>query len=286
MEQTVFTNIKFEDNREHKKSFPSDQLEKYAIDFVRLYNIEKEDKKQLKELNKQLQNKVLNLESVINELNITKKALTCANIELIQKLVLAAEFRDDDTGKHIQRVSKYSYLLSKLKNIPHKTARNIALASTMHDIGKIGIPDYILLKKGELSPSEKKIMQQHSLIGAKILANSDVELLQIAYKIALTHHEKWNGSGYPNGIKETNIPLCGRIVAIVDVFDALSTNRCYKKVLSLDNVYSIIKTGKGQHFDPELTELFLNSFDLFMKLKNDVNQDFKMEEFYTGSNNS
>jgi putative two-component system response regulator len=134
----------------------------------------------------------------------------------------------------------------------------LRLASPMHDVGKIGIPDSILKKPGKLTPEEYEVMKQHPNIGAAILANSGSELLQMAERIARSHHEKWNGQGYPRGIKGADIPLEGRIVAIADVFDAVTSKRCYKPAFALEKSIGILKDGAGQHFDPELVEAFLS----------------------------
>ena len=140
-------------------------------------------------------------------------------------------------------------------------------AAPMHDVGKIGIPDHILLKPGKLDQDEWEVMKQHTVIGAQILQGSDAEYIQVAEVIALAHHEKWDGTGYPKGLKGADIPLSGRIVAVADVFDALTSERPYKKALSLEESLGIIKGGRGSHFDPDVVDAFLAIKDEMIAIK-------------------
>ncbi|MBK6684120.1 MAG: HD domain-containing protein [Deltaproteobacteria bacterium] len=179
-------------------------------------------------------------------------------IDTIFRLAVAAEYRDDDTGFHIYRMSEYAAAMARALGQAQEWTDRLRLASPMHDVGKIGIPDSILKKPGKLTPEEYEVMKQHPNIGAAILANSGSELLQMAERIARSHHEKWNGQGYPRGIKGADIPLEGRIVAIADVFDAVTSKRCYKPAFALEKSIGILKDGAGQHFDPELVEAFLS----------------------------
>lgn len=177
-------------------------------------------------------------------------------LEVIRRLGLAAEYRDNETGLHIIRMSKYSMLLGKAAGMNEEIAELLLNASPMHDIGKIGIPDSVLLKPGKLDADEWKIMQTHTTIGAEILSGHPSELMSMAHRIALTHHEKWDGSGYPNGLKGEEIPLEGRIVALADVFDALTSERPYKKAWSVEETLKEIDSCSGSHFDPKLVQLF------------------------------
>lgn len=179
-----------------------------------------------------------------------------SSLDTILKLSKAAEYKDEETGDHILRMSNYSTAVARRIGLNEKTAEAILYASPMHDIGKIGIPDKILLKPGKLDPEEWEVMKMHTVIGAKILAGSDSGFIKLAEMIAMTHHEKWDGSGYPKGLKGGKIPLAGRIVAIADVFDALTSARPYKKAFSVEESLSIIKNEKGSHFDPDVTEAF------------------------------
>lgn len=178
-------------------------------------------------------------------------------IKVIRRLSRAAEFRDNETGLHILRMSHYSFLLAQAFGLSESDCEVILNASPLHDIGKIGIPDRILLKPGKLDSAEWEIMKTHSYIGEKILEGDNCELLSSARIIALTHHEKWDGNGYPNGLKGDDIPLMGRIVAIADVFDALTSTRPYKKAWTVDAALNYMLDQKAIHFDPELIDCFL-----------------------------
>ena len=179
-------------------------------------------------------------------------------LDIIERLARAGEFRDGETGEHIKRMSYSSYLLALEYGFTEERAKQVLLASTMHDIGKIGIPDYILLKPGKLNEIEWDIMQKHTTIGAKILCDHESDLLKMAARIAGNHHEKWNGSGYPQGLAKQDIPIEARIVSICDVFDALTSERPYKKAWSITEALAFIKKESGQFFDPTLVELFLS----------------------------
>lgn len=192
------------------------------------------------------------------ELENALKKVKKASLDTIQRLVRAAEYKDEDTATHILRMSAYSAAIAEELGLPDGKVDLILSSASMHDIGKMGIPDHILLKPGKLTPDEWKVMKEHTVIGARILSDSDNELIKTGNIIALTHHEKWNGSGYPRGLKGSEIPLEGRICAVADVFDALTTKRPYKEAYTYDQSIKIIKEGKGTHFDPEITDLFLD----------------------------
>jgi HD-GYP domain-containing protein (c-di-GMP phosphodiesterase class II) len=176
--------------------------------------------------------------------------------DTIFRLAAAAEYKDKDTRNHLERMSRYSALIAEEMGMPHTWVQSILLASPMHDIGKLGVPDAILQKPGKLEPSEWKEIQRHPIYGGDILRNSDNELIQMSERVALSHHEKWDGSGYPLGIKGEKIPVEGRIVALADVFDALTSRRCYKPAFSMQETLSIIKESSGKHFDPKCVEAF------------------------------
>lgn len=184
-----------------------------------------------------------------------------AYLDSIHRLSIAAEYKDDDTAMHIQRMSRYSAIIAAGLGLSPAEVEQIRYAAPMHDIGKIGIPDAILLKPGKLTPEEFKIMQKHTLYGAKILENAKSDVLRLSEVIALNHHEKWDGTGYPRGVKAAAIPLSARIVALADVFDALTQKRCYKPAFPVDQSLSIIKQGSGTHFDPKVLQSFLDNLD-------------------------
>ncbi|MDH4285037.1 MAG: HD domain-containing protein, partial [Gallionellaceae bacterium] len=178
-------------------------------------------------------------------------------LEIIHGLARAAEYRDNETGFHIIRMSSYVKLLAIKSGVEESEAEKIRYASMMHDTGKIGTPDHILLKPGKLTDDELAIMKKHPQIGAKIIGEHDSALLEYARIIALTHHEKWNGTGYPNGLKGEEIPLAGRLTAIADVFDALTSVRPYKLAWSMNDALDFIRKQAGESFDPRLAFLFV-----------------------------
>ncbi len=182
--------------------------------------------------------------------------LSATRLEIIRRLGRAAEFKDNETGLHVIRMSHYARLMAASLHISDDWADLVFNASPMHDIGKIGIPDRILLKPGVLNEEERRVIRTHPQMGADIIGDHDAELLKLAKEIALTHHEKWDGSGYPCGLKGGEIPLSGRITAIADVFDALTVARPYKKAWSVEKAMAIIDQEAGTHFDPELVPGF------------------------------
>jgi putative two-component system response regulator len=181
----------------------------------------------------------------------------------------AAEFRDDDTGNHVMRMSHYSKLLAKACGRMTSAEVEMTLnAAPMHDVGKIGIPDAVLLKPAKLDEEEWKIIKKHPEWGAEIIGEHNSPLLQMARVVAMTHQEKWNGKGYPKGLAGEEIPLAGRIIAIADVFDALTSVRPYKKAWTVDSAMELIEKEAGQHFDPALAPLFIslrNEIEAIMK---------------------
>ncbi|RKX71610.1 diguanylate cyclase [candidate division WOR-3 bacterium] len=194
------------------------------------------------------------------------EAIRQQSYDTIFRLSTVAEFRDIETGHHIKRISLYSAVLAQKLGLDENRVETIRLASAMHDVGKIGIPDSILLKPGRLTPEERRIMETHTLIGARILGGSDSELLKVSEKVALTHHERYDGLGYPNRLKGEEIPLEGRIVALSDVFDALSNRRVYKPAFSMDKVVEIVNQERGKHFDPKVVDAFHRGFDEIMQI--------------------
>lgn len=206
---------------------------------------------------------------VKNHLSLVQaEQLQLAHIDLIQRLGRAAEYKDTDTGEHIARMSRYSKVLALAYGMSEYEAEQLKQAAPMHDVGKIGIPDAVLLKPGRLNENEYEHMKQHALIGAKILENSPSPLLQLAHKLALEHHEKWDGTGYPYGLKGEEISIEGRIVAIADVFDALTSKRPYKKAWSIEEALDLLKDEAGKHFDPQLVDLFIGQIGSIIEIKN------------------
>ena len=188
-------------------------------------------------------------------------------LEIVQRLGLAAEYKDNETGLHVIRMSHYSHIIARAAGFDEAMAEDLLHAAPMHDIGKIGIPDSILQKPGKLTPEEWAIMREHPVIGARIIGVHAVGLLHMAHDIALTHHERWDGSGYPRGLQGEEIPIVGRIVAVADVFDALTTQRPYKKAWPLNEAIAYIREQRGKHFDPYLVDVFLEQLPAVLEVK-------------------
>lgn len=188
-------------------------------------------------------------------------------MDTVFRLALAAEHRDQETGFHIHRMSEYAATLARGLGLSEAYAETMRLAAPMHDVGKIGIPDAILKKPGRLTADEYEVMKQHTIKGGEILAGAQSELLQMAQSIALTHHEKFDGTGYPKGLKEKQIPLEGRIVAVADVFDAVLSKRCYKPAFALEKGIDVLEQGKGRHFDPDVVDAFLSVQDEILRIR-------------------
>ncbi|WP_199271362.1 two-component system response regulator [Paraglaciecola sp. L1A13] len=203
--------------------------------------------------------------STYNDTLEAKVVERTAELEIAYKdtlitLIRAAEYKDEDTGAHVRRIAQYSRMLAKLLGLSKRDIRELYFASTMHDVGKIGIPDDILFKKSPFTPKEWKIMQTHSVIGATILKKGDSPLIKKGAEIAMNHHERWDGTGYPKGISGDAIPLSARIMAICDVYDALRSKRPYKPAFSHKKAVDIIINGDGrtmpEHFDPKVLAAF------------------------------
>lgn len=207
------------------------------------------------------------------ELKHALEMIKAAGLETIYRLSIAAEYRDKDTGAHIKRMSCYSAAVASRMGLNKSVIDNILYAAPMHDLGKIGIPDRILVKPAKLDPVEWEIMKQHTIIGASILKGSDAEFIRLGESIAQHHHEKWDGSGYPNGLKGIEIPIAGRITAIADVFDALTYKRPYKEAFSIEKSMAIIREGRGSHFDPDVADAFFAIQDEILAIKKQYADD-------------
>ena len=188
-----------------------------------------------------------------------------ARLEILERLAAAGEYRDDATGEHASRVGYRSAQLARTLRRPEREIELLRHAATLHDIGKVGIPDEILLKPGELDEGEYAEMQHHAALGAELLAGSESPLLQMAEEVALTHHERWDGRGYPNGLAGEEIPWSGRIVALADVFDALTHDRPYRPAWALDKAISKIESERGRHFDPRVVDAFADTIGALVR---------------------
>lgn len=228
-----------------------------GLNYKRLSNIEKNYKRELEKT----------VELRTSELNDALSKLTNMSSEIIERLTAAAELRDEDTGVHITRIGKYAQRLAYQLGISDSFTENIAVASAMHDVGKIGIPDSILLKPGPLTQEEFTYIKQHTIIGEKILRGSSHEMLQMGAVIAATHHERWDGTGYPYGLRGEETPMEGRIVMLADQYDALRNSRVYKPAFSHAKTRDILLNGDGrtlpQHFEPRILEAFREIEDEF-----------------------
>ncbi|MGF1695134.1 two-component system response regulator [Vibrio lamellibrachiae] len=192
-----------------------------------------------------------------------------SKIEMVKRLGRAAEYKDNETGMHVLRMSHYCHVLALACGMSLEDADVLREAAPMHDIGKIGIPDHVLLKPGKLDAEEWQVMKTHVDIGVDILGDTaGSRLLEMAVDVAQSHHEKWDGSGYPIGLSGDNIPLVARIAAVADVFDALTSERPYKQAWSVERTLTLLREEKGQHFDPSLVDLFLDNLDEIIEIKN------------------
>ena len=238
------------DTEKHLSGAPdSTQLEKHETDFAQLYQSEREKRR---------------------ELELVKNELGEAYLDTIHRLARAAEYKDDETLGHIMRMSRYSAMLAQKLGMSDKEVQDILYAAPMHDVGKVGIPDSILMKPGRLTPEEFEIIKTHTVIGANLLAYSKSEILKLAEEIALFHHEKWNGKGYPQGLSGEKIPLSARIVGLADVFDALTSKRPYREPYPITDSIDIIARSRGEDFDPKVVDVLLRHMDEVLKIKEEV----------------
>ena len=230
---------------------------KEALDALKLHK---------SELEYMVEQRTMALRDSLNEVTRLKEEMSGAYLETLYCLSTSMEFKDSETSEHIQRMSLCSALLGRKAGLSEAMVEQLLHAAPLHDVGKIGIPDIILLKPGKLNPEEWEIMKTHTTIGGKILEHSKSEVLRAGAIIALTHHEKWDGTGYPSGLKNVQIPLTGRICAIADVFDALLSARPYKPAFSPEKAVEIMMSQRGKHFDPDLLDLFMGSFAEFLAI--------------------
>jgi len=195
-----------------------------------------------------------------NELERTQK-------EVVERIGAVAETRSEETGNHVRRVAEYCYMLARAAGMDEAEAQMLKEAAPMHDIGKVGIPDSILNKPGKLTPEEFETMKKHAELGKKLLSNSKSRLLDASAVVAHEHHERWDGDGYPRGLKGDEIHIYGRITAIADVFDAIGSPRCYKKAWHVDRVRAYLKEQRDRQFDPELVDRFLECWEEILEIR-------------------
>ncbi|MDQ3963399.1 MAG: response regulator [Actinomycetota bacterium] len=252
------------------KPFESNEILINVTNALRRRRLEIENRSHRESLDPLVKERTAELWNAIAELEHAQSDLRFSREDIINRLAVAAEFRDDETVRHTERMSRYCELIARLNGYDDERCELIRTASVMHDVGKIGVPEEVLLKAGPLSPDEMTIMQSHCEIGHKILSGSKWELLQIASVIALTHHERLDGTGYPNELAGDDIAIEGRIAAIADVFDSLISNRVYRKAFPLPDALDIMRAGRGSHFDPDLFDLFFGAIDEVMEIRADT----------------
>jgi len=249
------------------KPFEPNEIVIAVMNALRRRDLELENRNHREHLEDMVKARTSELWTAISDLERAQKELRISREETIERLSIAAEYKDMETAAHIRRMSLYCALLAERLGLDAGRCEELRLATQMHDVGKIGIPDNILSKPGPLNPDEWKVMKQHSAIGHRILSHSGSDLLNLAAVIALTHHERMDGTGYPQGLVEDEIPLEGKVAAVADVFDALTTNRVYRKAFPLGEALEIMRSGKGDHFDPKILECFFDAMDRVLGIK-------------------
>jgi putative two-component system response regulator len=226
---------------------------------IRRRQLEVENRAQRAALEQTVRARTIALERSAHQLKLTRE-------EMVRRLSRAVEYRDEETGGHTERMSRYCAVLAGRAGLD---AESIRVASPMHDVGKVAIPDHILLKPGRLSPDERLEMERHTTIGYEILGGSGSALLELAATIALNHHEKFDGSGYPRRLAGSDIPLEGRVAAIADVFDALTSERSYRAAFAVEDALQLMSEERGGHFDPELLDLFMQSMEDVLRIRSE-----------------
>jgi putative two-component system response regulator len=252
------------------------QLFRYAQDIQKLFAERDEAVKNEKEGNaayKQLERFKHDFMMLLEQKEKSYQALESSHLDTIRRLAIAAEFKDNDTGKHIVRMSRFSSMIARAYGQDEKYCNLLEQASPMHDIGIIGIPDNVLKKPGKLTEEDWVLMRKHSEYGANILSGSDVPVLQMAEEVALGHHEKFDGSGYPSNLKGLQIPLSARIVALADFFDALTMDRCYRPAFSDEKALTMVEENSGTHFDPSVVKAFFSVSDDIINERNKINNE-------------
>ncbi|MDQ4142503.1 MAG: response regulator [Actinomycetota bacterium] len=234
---------------------------------LRLRAADIESRRQSEQLQGLIRARTDDLRDAVTRLQRIEKELSGSREETIERLSIAAEFRDNETIKHIKRVSGYCEILARGAGYDEQHCDMIRIASKLHDVGKIGMPDHILAKTGPLTDQERAITQQHTEIGYRILSGSSSEVLSIAASIALTHHERFDGKGYPRGLSGESIPIEGRILAVADVFDGLTSRRVYKGAVPLDEAVAVMRAESDHQLDGDLVDVFLSSMDYIKPIK-------------------
>lgn len=255
------------------KPFKANELLINIFNALRRRRLEIEHRAHQEILEATVQDRTVELRRTLVHLQEAEHALREAHEETVHRLMRAAEFRDNETAQHIVRMSRFCELLARASGMNAEECELMRLASPMHDIGKIGTPDHILLKPGRLSAEAFQTMKQHAEIGYRILHGTGMPILRLGASIALTHHEKYDGSGYPRGLAGEAIPLEGRITAVADVFDALTSRRVYKPAYSVEESVALMREQRGRHLDPVLLDRFLDNLDEVGAIKREYPDD-------------
>lgn len=243
------------------KPFTRNEVLINVANALRRRRLELDNRTHREQLAETIRERTAELWNTVRRLDKADTQLRSAFEEMIRRLSLAAELHDEETARHIERMSRYSALLARRAGLDSERCEQILLASRLHDVGKIGVADRILRKRGKFTPEEFEVMKRHAEVGHDLFADTDAELLQLSGTIAWTHHERWDGSGYPRGLSGEAIPVEGRIAAVGDVFDALLSKRLYKPPMPLGQAVDVMREGRGKHFDPALLDVFLGLLD-------------------------
>lgn len=245
------------------------ELQVRVNSLLKMKHAQDANKRHQRELEETVQQRTSALRRALEESAQHQRRAYEAFVAAIDLLARLSEFHDEDTGAHLKRMSRYCALLARAVNLLPGQIETIRLASPLHDVGKVGIPDSILLKPGKFTPEEMEMMKEHTIIGERILsiAAPISELIAMGKTIAVSHHERWDGTGYPYGVADEKIPLEGRICAVADVFDALTSERPYKKAFSNEQAFAIIREGRGKHFDPKMVDAFLANVDGIVEIQ-------------------
>jgi putative two-component system response regulator len=237
------------------------ELRVRATSLLKLKATQDELKRYQSHLETMCEERTVSLRKALEHMAEAQRTAYQAQLETVERLAILAEYKDKVTGRHIQRMSEYSAVIARGMKLPPGEVELILHASRMHDVGKIAVPEAILRKPCELNVEEWKVMRQHSVIGSRILDNSSSQILQAGRVIALHHHERWDGAGYPSGLSGSDIPLWGRICAVADVFDAVTSERPYKPAFPNEEALQLLRDGKGKHFDPRVIDVFFECLE-------------------------
>ena len=243
------------------KPFRPNELMINIVNALHRRRLEMENRAHRAMLENAVETRTAALSEAVSRLQRSEQQLRTHQEETVKRLSSMAELRDLETGRHLERMSSYCALISERFGFDHDRIELMRIASPMHDVGKIGIPDNILLKPSTLTPEEREVMEQHTAIGYRILSGSDAELLTLAAVLAWTHHERFDGSGYPRGLVGEEIPLEGRIAAVADVFDALTSDRIYRPAFNVEEAVTMMRDQRGAHFDPDVLDRFLEAME-------------------------